>query len=296
MSRALAVLLMLVSQMAVPAALEAQFADSVVAVPMGGNVYMLQGAGDVIAVSIGEDGILLVDVGFPQTEAAVRVALAQLADGEPRYVINTHWHHAGANPAFADAATIIAHRAARQRLLTGSLMYTQEMPPAPAEALPDLVVDDSASIFFNGEEIKLIHLPRAHTDGDLAVLFTESRVAALGDVFVTLIPVTDYPSGGDLYDSLHAVEYLLERLPPDTRIVPGHGRSANDADLRAFHEMLSAMIRYVEEEIDAGRSVDEVIAAGIPERWVSWLELIPAEFVLANLYEGVTRSRADRIP
>lgn len=268
----------------------AQFADTVVAVPMGGSVYMLQGAGDVIAVSVGADGVLLVDDGFMRTVPAVRRAIARLGGGSPRIVINTHWHHAGANEAFAKDATIIAHARARDRLRDGAVMYTQEVPGQSEVALPDVVFTDSISLFFNGERIDLLYLPRAHTDSDIAVLFTESKVAALGDLFVPFIPITDYASGGDLYSSVGAVEMLLERLDPEVRIVPGHGRPSTYDDLRRFREMLRGMIDYVEGGVRRGWTADQLVAQGIPERWQSWRgDLLPDEFVLRNLYEGVTR-------
>lgn len=259
---------------------------------MGGSVWMLEGAGDVIAASIGPDGALLVDDGFMRTVDAVRTALAGLGADAPRYVINTHWHHSEANDAFAAEATIIAHARTRDRLRDGATMYVREMPPRDAVALPDIVFADSLSLFFNGERLDLVYLPGAHTDTDIAVIFTRSRVAVLGDVFVPFLPVTDYASGGDLYASVRAIEMLLDRLEPDVRIVPGHGRPSTYQDLRAFHAMLTGMIAYVEREIDAGRSADDVVAAGVPAEWRSWRgELLTDEFVLRNFYEGVMRGR-----
>lgn len=275
-----------------PTPARAQFADSITTVHMGGSVYMLMGAGDVITASVGPDGVLLVDDGFMQTEPAVRAALERLGGGAPRYVINTHWHHAGANAAFAAEATIIAHRKARNRLRDGAVMYVQEMPPAPDSAWPDVVFDDSLSLFFNGEEIQLVHLPAAHTDGDIAVIFPESRVAALGDLYVTFIPITDYASGGDLYKSKDAIASLVQRLEPGMRIVPGHGRPSSYEEMVAFNEMLEGMIAHVERQVELGRSAEEVIALGIPAAHQSWMgDLLTPEFVLQNLYEGVTRRR-----
>lgn len=268
----------------------AQFADSLEAIPMDGRVYMLKGAGDVITASVGPDGVLLVDDGFPQTTSKVRSALEALGGGEPRYIINTHWHHAGANADFAGSATILAHRRTRERLREGAVMYVREMPPAPPEALPDVVFDDSLSLYFNGEEIKIWYLPEAHTDTDVAVWFTESGVVALGDVFVTMIPVTDYASGGDLYRSLETVDHLLTVLPEDVKIVPGHGEPADYDDLRRFRDMLAGMIAYVEGKVARGRTAEELTEAGIPDEWQDWMsDLLQPEFVLGNLFEGVVR-------
>lgn len=271
---------------------DAQLADSVTAVHVAGSVYMLRGAGDVITASIGTDGVLLVDDGSAEAVEAVRARITELGGGPPRYVINSHWHHAGANHLFAPEATIISHRRARERLAAGSIMYTRPMPPVDGLALPRIVFEDSLSIHFNGEKISLIYLPYAHTDGDIAVIFSESNVVSLGDVFVTMIPVTDYASGGDLYSLINSVEYLLERLDPRVQIVPGHGRLATYRDLTAYHEMLTGMVAYMERQISQGLSEDQVVERGIPERWKSWVDpLLTPEFVLSNLYEGASRHR-----
>ena len=275
-----------------PSRASAQFADSVTATHVAGSIYMLEGAGDVITASIGADGVLLVDDGFTQTTESVRNAIRNLGGGDPDIIINTHWHHAGANADFSNSATIIAHRLTRERLAEGATMYTQEMPPVANEALPDVIFDDSLSVFFNGEEIKLIHLPHAHTDTDIAVIFTESGVVSLGDVFVTLIPVTDFASGGDLYASADAIDYLIERLSPEIKIIPGHGKLASYEDLVEFGEMFTGMTSYVEGMIARGHSVETVIEAGIPDQWQSWMsDLLPVDFVLANFYEGVQKRR-----
>ena len=275
-----------------PSRASAQFADSVTTTHVAGSVYMLEGAGDVITASIGADGVLLVDNGFAQTTESVRNAIRNLGGGDPDIIINTHWHHAGANADFSNSATIIAHRLTRERLAEGATMYTQEMPPVSNEALPDVIFDDSLSIFFNDEEIKLIYLPHAHTDTDIAVIFTESGVVSVGDVFVTLIPVTDFASGGDLYASADAIDYLIERLSPEIKIIPGHGRLASYEDLVEFGEMFTGMTSYVEGMIEQGQSVETTIEAGIPDQWQSWMsDMLPVDFVLANFYEGVQKRR-----
>ena len=281
--------------LAAPSA-RAQFADAVTATPITGPLWMLTGAGDVITASVGPDGILLVDNGFPQTVDSVRAALRRLSGSAvPQVIVNSHWHHTGANEAFAAEAMIIAHARTRDRLREGALMYTRPMPAREAAAFPDLVLADSLSLWFNGERVDLLYLPASHTDTDLAVLFTGSRVAALGDLFVPFIPVTDYGSGGDLYASVRAVERLLDRLDPTWKIVPGHGRLSTYEDLRGFHGMLKGMIAHVEQAIDAGRTMEQVVAGGIPAAWQSWMgDLLTPEFVLQNFYEGVRRVPRDR--
>ncbi len=181
----------LFSCLVLPSPTLAQFADSVTTVHMAGNVHMLEGAGDVIAASIGEDGVLLVDDGFPETVDAVRNALASLGGGEPLFIINTHWHHSGANDAFSETTTIIAHEKTRDRLRDGATMYTREMPPREPEAMPDITFTETMSMYFNGERIDLVYLPDSHTDTDIVVIFTESNVAVLGDLYVPFIPITD---------------------------------------------------------------------------------------------------------
>ncbi|MCA1556362.1 MAG: MBL fold metallo-hydrolase, partial [Acidobacteria bacterium] len=135
---------------------------------VGGNIYMLEGAGGNIGVSAGADGILIVDDQFAPLADKIRAALKELNPGQLRFVLNTHYHgdHTGANAAFGKEATIIAHDNVRARLAAAQTVLGNKVPASPKEALPVITYAESVSIHFNGEEIRLIHYPNGHTDGD----------------------------------------------------------------------------------------------------------------------------------
>src|SRR3954465_2303635 len=139
------------------------------------NIYMLQGAGGNIGVSVGPDGILIVDDQFAPLAAKIEAALKQLNPGKLKFVLNTHYHgdHTGGNARFGREAHIIAHTNVRKRL--------GGKPGDSKSELPVITFDDSLSVWFNGEEIKLTHVPPAHTDSDSIVHFTEANVIHFGD-------------------------------------------------------------------------------------------------------------------
>src|SRR4026209_1900451 len=154
---------------------------------VNGNVYMLEGAGGNIGVSVGADGILIVDDQFAPLADKIRAALKSLGEGKLKFILNTHWHgdHTGGNASFGPEAPIIAHDNVRRRLATEqkSEFFKRTTPASPKEALPVITFDKSLSVHFNGEEIKVIHFPQGHTDGDSVIFFTSSNVVHLGDDF-----------------------------------------------------------------------------------------------------------------
>src|SRR5690606_24850365 len=164
----------------------------ITATPVAGTVQMLQGQGGNIAVSIGADGVLMVDDQFGPLADKIKAKITELGGGAPAFLLNTHWHgdHTGGNEFFSDAATIIAHDNVRVRLADPSA----ERVPA---ALPVITYSDGISVHYNGEEIRLIHLPNGHTDGDSAVWFIGSNVVHMGDEYVNrTFPFIDTASGG----------------------------------------------------------------------------------------------------
>src|SRR5262245_14431624 len=165
---------------------------------VAGAVHMLTGAGGNIGVSVGPDGILIVDDQFAPLAEKIRAALKTLGEGKLRFVLNTHWHgdHTGGNVAFGPEAPVLAHTNVRKRLEEGS-EKPRPTPPAPKEALPIITFDESLSVHFNGEEIKVLHYPHGHTDGDSVIFFTKSNVVHLGDdFFAGRFPFVDLERGG----------------------------------------------------------------------------------------------------
>ncbi|MFL6274170.1 MAG: MBL fold metallo-hydrolase [Blastocatellia bacterium] len=241
---------------------------------VAGNIYMLEGAGGNIGVSVGADGILIVDDQFAPLADKIRAALRKLGEGKLRYILNTHYHgdHTGGNKAFSAEGTIVAHDNVRKRLSGEWKPATGNAPqPQPPEALPVITFDSSLSVFFNGEEIRVMHVPHGHTDGDSVIYFTKANVVHMGDQFFNgMFPFVDLASGGDVEGYEHNVAAVLSKIPADARIIPGHGPLAGVEDLKKFHQMLVETIGSVRERIKAGKTLDQIKAEGLPEKWNSW--------------------------
>jgi cyclase len=263
------------------------------ATKVAGNVYMLEGAGGNIGVSAGEDGLLIVDDQFAPLADKIRAALKEINPGRLRFVLNTHYHgdHTGGNAQFGKESTIVAHDNVRRRLATEQTVMGQRIPASPKEALPVVTYAQSVSIHFNNEEIRVIHLPAGHTDGDSAVLFTASNVAHLGDhFFAGRFPFVDLDSGGSVQGLTRNIADLIARLPADVRIIPGHGPLSTMDDLKTYHRMLATTTEHVRRQIDAGRTAEQIKAAGLPEEWKQWGSgFINQDRWLETIHRSLTR-------
>ena len=232
--------------------------------PVAGNIYMLKGAGGNIGVSVGPDGILLVDNQFAPLAEKIRNALKELSERPLKFLLNTHFHgdHTGGNVIFGAEAHIIAHANVRKRL---------QMESPAKEGLPVVTFDDSLSIHFNDEDIRVIHFPNSHTDGDSVIFFTGSNVVHMGDLFFSgRFPYVDLNSGGDVEGLIKHIEKLLTELPPDVKLIPGHGPLSNIDDLKAYHRTLVETRDLIRSQIEAGKSLEQIKAAGLPQKWRSW--------------------------
>jgi glyoxylase-like metal-dependent hydrolase (beta-lactamase superfamily II) len=241
---------------------------------VSGNVYMLEGSGGNIGVSVGSDGILIVDDQFAPLAEKIRAALKKLGEGKLKYILNTHYHgdHTGGNKEFGPEAPIIAHDNVRKRL-SGELKPAagNAQPAAPPEALPVITFDQSLSVFFNGEEIRVIHFPHGHTDGDSVIFFTRSNVVHMGDHFFNgMFPFVDLASGGDVEGYARNVEAVIAKVPAGAKIIPGHGPLAGVEDLKKFHQMMVETIGVVREKMKAGKTADQIKAEGLDDKWSSW--------------------------
>ncbi|HEY6121069.1 MAG TPA: MBL fold metallo-hydrolase [Pyrinomonadaceae bacterium] len=240
---------------------------------VAGNVYMLEGSGGNIGVSVGPDGILIVDDQFAPLADKIKAALKSLGEGKLKFILNTHWHgdHTGGNPVFGMEAPIIAQTNVRKRLATGATVLGQDIKPAPKEALPVITFDQSLSVHFNGEEIRVIHFPHGHTDGDSVIFFTNSNVVHMGDdFFAGRFPFVDLASGGDVEGVTKNVGDIIAKLPAGVRIIPGHGPLSTIDDLKLYHRMLLETTDIVRKKMAAGKTLDQIKAEGLPDEWKTW--------------------------
>ncbi len=264
---------------------------------VAGNVYMLYGvggfAGGNIGVSVGEDGIVLVDDEFEPLVPKIQAALAGITDKPVRFVLNTHWHgdHTHGNKVFGKTATILAQENVRKRMETNTQFDNQPNTPTPRYALPVITFSERATIHLNGEDIRGIHTPHAHTDGDTVVYYTQSNVIHMGDDFFNKVfPFIDLNSGGSVRGYIAAVESVLREAKPDTKIIPGHGPLGTVDDLKNFHAMLTESLAIVEAGIKQGKSLDQLKKEKVLAKFDSWSwEFIKADGFIEMIYKDLTK-------
>jgi len=243
------------------------------ATKVSGNIYMLEGAGGNIGVSAGADGLLIVDDQFAPLADKIRAALKEINPGQLRFVLNTHYHgdHTGSNRVFGREATIVAHDNVRARLATEQTVRGQKVPASPKEALPVVTFNESVSIHFNGEEIRIIHFPNGHTDGDSIMFFTASNVVHMGDhFFAGRFPFIDLEHGGSVEGLTRNIEAVIARVPADVKIIPGHGPLSTLDDLKLYRRMLGETTAFVRKGKAEGKTLEQLKAAGLPAEWKTW--------------------------
>jgi len=267
------------------------------ATKVAGNVYMLQGSGGNIGVSVGDDGLLIVDDQFAPLADKIRAALKGLADKKLRFILNTHWHgdHTGGNVAFGPEATIIAHDNVRKRLATEqkSAVFNSTTPASPKEALPVITFNDSLSVHFNGEDIRAIHFPHGHTDGDSVIFFSAWNVVHLGDdFFAGRFPFVDLESGGSVEGLVKNIGELIGKIPADAKLIPGHGPISTLDDLKSYHRMLQQTTEIVRGKITAGKTLDQIKTEGLPAEWAPWgTGFIKTDRWVETIYKSLTAKK-----
>jgi len=225
-----------------------------------------------VVASMGPDGILLIDTGHRGTADTLYTLIKALGNGKVRCVVNTHSHldHAGGNPAFHQEATIIAHENTWRRL-SGS--YYALNPISSADE-PMVSFKDSLSIHFNGEVIRLIHLPDAHSDGDVIVHFTDSNIIVLGDMlFSEVLPFVDLIRGGNVEGYAKHIGDIIDSSPPGVKFIAGHGKDFTLDNLKEYHHMLTKHIELVKKEIEAGKNIEEILVVKPLKDWeyLKWM-------------------------
>jgi glyoxylase-like metal-dependent hydrolase (beta-lactamase superfamily II) len=246
----------------------AQFEDvTIKSTHVGGSIHMLEGRGGNLGLSVGEDGVFLVDDQYAPLTDKILAAIRALSDAPVRFVINTHWHsdHTGGNEQLgAGGSVVVAHDNVRERMSTDQFMaaFKREVPASPEAALPLVTFNDRITFHFNGEAIRVYHVAAAHTDGDSIIHFPESNVIHMGDNFFSqTYPFIDRSSGGSVQGMIGAVTLGLGLCDSKTMVIPGHGQLSNCAELEDYGEMLSDVSDAVQALIDQGKSLQEVIDA-----------------------------------
>jgi glyoxylase-like metal-dependent hydrolase (beta-lactamase superfamily II) len=231
------------------------------------NFYTLDGQGGTIGVLTGPDGVFMVDAQFAPLSDKIATAIKQIQpDGRIRLLVNTHVHgdHTGGNENFAKmGAIIMARPLLRDRLAKPAppAGNAQPIPPAPAMALPVVTFDAPVTVHMNGEDVELIPIPSAHTDGDTMVRFPKADVIMTGDFFRSLgYPNIDLGNGGSLKGMLAGLNKIVELAGPNTKIIPGHGETVTKAAVAAHRDIIVAVRDKMTPLVRQGKSVQDVLA------------------------------------
>jgi len=247
--------------------------QQIVATPLASQLYLLHGYTPNVIVSVGPEGVLLCDASYEQLGDKLTAELMKLGETKVKYIINTHWHfdHTGGNKVFGRGAVIIAHENVRPYLSTDQLLLGQVQKAYPEHAVPNLTLTGPLKIYFNDETIKIIPLIGGHSNGDLIVYFEKANVLHIGDiVFTDMLPFIDLERGGNVLRLVENIRKIIDLMPADVKIIPGHGRECNIEYLRNYQAMLEATVKVVRAEMDKGKSLEEIKTAGVLKDWTKW--------------------------
>ena len=225
--------------------------------PVSDNIYMLQGAGGNIGISVGDDGVFMIDDQFAPLSEKIISAIKTISEKPVKFLLNTHFHgdHAGGNANFeAAGAMIVAHDNVRKRL--------ESNEKTANSGLPVITFSDDATFYMNGNDIFITHVHNAHTDGDALVYFVQSNVLHTGDTYFHgrfKFPYIDITNGGSLEGDIEAAKKGLMIINDSTKIIPGHGPIASKADYQKYHDMLIGIYKNVSNAIKAGKTEEEIV-------------------------------------
>jgi glyoxylase-like metal-dependent hydrolase (beta-lactamase superfamily II) len=259
------------------------------------QIYMLQGRGGNVGVSAGTDGILIVDDDYAQVAPKIAEALKSLGSDKPRFIFNTHWHgdHTQGNNFFGKDSVIVAHTNVRRRLATEALFRGEKFVPYPKFALPSITFDQSTRVHFNDEEILAVHYPNGHTDGDSVIFFTKANVVHMGDhFFANRFPFVDMESGGSVLGLTKNIADVINRVPADVKIIPGHGNLSTLTDLKNYHQMLTETTGIVQKGMIGGKTLEGIKKDGLPAKYQSWGSgFIKTDVWIETIYKSLSASR-----
>lgn len=230
-----------------------------------GSIYMLTGQGGNIGLFNGKDGSFMIDDQFAPLTEKIIAAVKSVGGDVPQYLINTHFHgdHTGGNENLGTAGTLImSHHGVRERLVNGSFIgaFGMKSPPAGEAALPTITYSENMRLHINDETVRIVHVPRAHTDGDSFVIFEDANVVHAGDLFFNgFFPFIDGANGGTVRGVIAGVDAILRSTDDASKIIPGHGPLGGRADLQAYREMLANAYARLLKLKNEGKTAEEAV-------------------------------------
>ena len=259
---------------------------------VNGNVYMLQGRGGNVGALVGSDGILIVDDDYKVVGEKLRAALKDLGSEKPRFIFNTHWHgdHTEGNQVFGQDAIIIAQTNVRKRLSQVNSIFGEAVQPYALAALPMITFTESMTIHFDGEEVRAVYYPNAHTDGDSVIFFKNANVVHLGDhFFAGRFPFVDLENGGSVQGLINNVGMLIKQIPADAKLIPGHGGLSTLEDLKNYHQTLMETAQIVQNAMKKKKTLDEIKKIGLPDKYKDYGSgFIKTDMWIETVYKSYT--------
>lgn len=286
--------LLLFALMALPLSLSAQ--EELVAEKIAGNVYMIPGGGGNIGVCIGEDGTFMIDDQFADRNEAIMNAIKKAGGGEVQFLVNTHFHHdhTSGNEILGEAGSVIfAHENVRKRLSMEQVIdYTGMKKDALAKVgLPVVTFTHDITFHYNNDEIEVVHLGPAHTDGDAVVNFTKANVIHCGDIFFeSIYPFVDLQNGGSVKGMIDAVDTIIDMCNPETKLIPGHGAVTDYDGLIAYRAMLTTVYERVKKMVGEGKTLEDIIASQPTAEYDEKLDntFTPKDKFIGFIYQELT--------
>jgi cyclase len=260
---------------------------------------MLVGEGGNIGVTAGKDGIFLIDDQFEPLLPKIRAAVKTLGDGPIRFVVNTHFHgdHTGSNAKLGEAgAVIIAQENVRKRLGMERIhpQTKERTPPKPPSAWPLVTYASGINLYLNGDELEVIHVARAHTDGDSIIRFRKANVVHMGDTFWNrAYPFIDVDAGGSIDGIIAAADRVLPTLDAQTKLINGHTPVGTKADLQVFREVMAGARDRVKALLAQGKTLEQVLAAKPSAQWdATWGKgPISPDMFVSFVYRSLSESK-----
>jgi cyclase len=260
------------------------------------NIYMVVGGGGNIGVSVGQDGILLIDSQFSQLLDKIKAEIAKINSGPIRIVCNTNWHydHVSGNELLAKAgALIIAHENTRRGMASEQYFpeFDQKSPPYPEAALPAVTFRESLTLYFNGDEVQILHIPNAHSDADLVFYFRKANVIHTGDIcFSGMYPFIDVAHGGSIAGVIAGADKIAAMIDTATKVIPGHGPLSDREGVLTYRNMLAAVRDRIAKLIQEGKTLEQVLEAKPTADFDKTMApAIPAEMFVKIVYGDLTK-------
>ncbi len=265
-------------------------------IPVTENIWMLQGKGGNIAILTGEQGLLMIDDDYKVMSDALKKQIQHYGGLDKlTYIINTHWHgdHTEGNLSLGQHAVIIAQDKVRARLLTKQeiKLFKMVAEPYPEVALPNITYTKTMTLHLNGEEVKIVHYPDGHTDGDSIIFFKNANVVHMGDHhFSGFFPFVDVEHGGNVLKMAANVKQVIAIIDDKTKVIPGHGPLSTKKDLQDFYDMLIGTSAEVEQMVGQNLSLDKIKATGLSKKWDSWTDgFLSSEVWISIVYHSLKR-------